>query len=88
MFDRRKALFAAVFFAVCAFAGGWASAEEAKLELLVPGELSVATEGTYPPFSMSDEKGKLSGLEIAVVGEVCKRLGLTYKPVMIKWNPS
>ena len=86
MFDRRKALFAAVFFAVCAFAGGWACAEEAKLELLVPGELSVATEGTYPPFSMSDEKGKLSGLEIAVVGEVCKRLGLTYKPVMIKWE--
>jgi len=61
-------------------------AEEGKLELLVPGELSVATEGTYPPFSMSDEKGKLAGLEIAVVEEICKRLGLTYKPVMIKWE--
>ena len=30
-----------------------------ELELLVPGELSVATEGTYPPFSMVDDKGQL-----------------------------
>lgn len=55
-------------------------------ELLVDGELSVATEGTYPPFSMVDDNGKLAGLEIAVVKEVCKRIGLTYKPVMIKWE--
>lgn len=61
-------------------------AEEGELELIVPGELSVATEGTYPPFSMADEKGKVMGLEVAVVEEVCKRLNLTYKPVMIKWE--
>jgi len=61
-----------------------AAAEE--LELLVPGELSVATEGTYPPFSMVDEKGKLYGLEIGVMKEICKRIGLKYEPVIMKWD--
>ena len=57
-----------------------------KLELLVPGQLSVATEGTYPPFSMADEKGELYGLEIGVMKEICTRIGLKYKPVIMKWD--
>jgi len=56
------------------------------LELNNPGKLSVATEGTYPPFSMVDEKGNLYGLEIGVVKEICKRLGLEYVPVLMKWE--
>lgn len=55
-------------------------------ELLTPGVLTVATEGTYPPFSMVDEKGNLDGLEIRVVKEIARRLGLEYKPVMVKWE--
>ena len=86
MMHNRKSIFSAILFAVFLFTGGISFAAEGNLELIVPGELSVATEGTYPPFSMSDEKGTLSGLEIAVVGEVCKRIGVTYKPVMIKWE--
>jgi polar amino acid transport system substrate-binding protein len=62
------------------------SAAAGDLELLVPGELSVATEGTYPPFSMVDDSGKLYGLEIGVMKEICKRLGLKYKPVIMKWD--
>jgi polar amino acid transport system substrate-binding protein len=57
-----------------------------QLELLKPGELSAATEGTFPPFSMTDASGKLEGLEIAVMGEIAKRLGLQYKPVILKWE--
>ncbi len=56
------------------------------LELLVPGELSVATEGTYPPFSMRAPSGDLDGLEIRVAKEVARRLGLEYKPVLVKWE--
>lgn len=62
-----------------------ASAEEG-LELLVPGEISVATEGTYPPFSMRAPSGELDGLEIRVVTEIARRLGLEYKPVLVKWE--
>ncbi|WP_378942370.1 transporter substrate-binding domain-containing protein [Mesorhizobium sp. ANAO-SY3R2] len=57
-----------------------------KLELLVSGEISVATEGTYPPFSMRAPNGELDGLEIRVVKEIANRLGLQYKPVLVKWE--
>ena len=62
----------------------WAAASE--LELLVPGELSAATEGTFPPFSMRDPSGKLDGLEMRIMTEITQRLGLSYKPVIIKWE--
>jgi polar amino acid transport system substrate-binding protein len=58
----------------------------ADLELIVPGELSAATEGTFPPFSMQGASGQLDGLEIRVMGEIAKRLGLKYKPVVTKWE--
>jgi polar amino acid transport system substrate-binding protein len=56
------------------------------LELLKPGELSAATEGTFPPFSMQGPDGKLDGLELRVMGEIAKRLGLAYRPVLVKWE--
>ncbi|MCA0921556.1 transporter substrate-binding domain-containing protein [Pseudooceanicola nanhaiensis] len=65
---------------------GAAQAQDGDLELLEPGVLSAATEGTYPPFSMRAPDGKLDGLEIRVMGEIAKRLGLEYKPVLVKWE--
>lgn len=76
-------LIVAIFLIGIGTAGGLKAAD---LELLKAGELSVATEGTYPPFSMVDDKGKLYGLEIGVVQEIAKRIGLKYSPVMIKWE--
>lgn len=61
-------------------------ANAADLELLQPGKLLVATEGTYAPFSMRSPDGKLDGLEIRVMTEVAKRLNLEYTPVLIKWD--
>lgn len=57
-----------------------------KLELLKPGELIVATEGTDPPYSMRGPDGKIGGLEIAVMSEVAKRLHLKLVPVVTKWD--
>lgn len=59
---------------------------EGEIELLVPGELSAATEGTYPPFSMRAPDGTLDGLEIRVMREVATRIGLEYEPVLVKWD--
>lgn len=63
-----------------------APAGAADFELVRPGKLLVATEGTYPPFSMRSPDGQLDGLEIRVSKEVAKRLGLEYEPVVIKWE--
>ncbi|MFO1061131.1 MAG: transporter substrate-binding domain-containing protein [Dongiaceae bacterium] len=56
------------------------------LELIKSGELSAATEGTFPPFSIRKPNGDLDGLEMRMMQEITKRLGLTYKPVIIKWE--
>ena len=57
-----------------------------NLELRNPGVLMSATEGTYPPFSFRGTDGKLDGLEMRMMGEICNRLGLAYEPVVIKWE--
>jgi polar amino acid transport system substrate-binding protein len=76
------------FFAAAALAIGLGtSALQAQdLELVKPGKLLVATEGTYPPFSMRAPDGAVDGLEVRVGKEVAKRLGLEYEPVIIKWE--
>ncbi|MET0257260.1 MAG: transporter substrate-binding domain-containing protein [Methylobacterium sp.] len=55
-------------------------------ELLVPGKLQAATEGTFSPFSMRAPDGTLDGLEIRVMKEVARRMGVEYVPVLIKWD--
>ncbi|WP_025245095.1 transporter substrate-binding domain-containing protein [Candidatus Sodalis pierantonius] len=65
---------------------GASAADDGALELKQPGKLSVATEGTDPPFSMRSADGKLDGLEIRVMKEVAKRLHLEYVPVITKWD--
>lgn len=58
----------------------------ADLELIKPGELSAATEGTYPPYSMQNEQGELDGIDVRLMREIAKRLGLEYKPVLLKFD--
>lgn len=57
-----------------------------ELELNTPGVLSVSTEGTFPPFSMTTTSGELDGIEIALWKEITQRMGLKYEPVVIKWE--
>jgi polar amino acid transport system substrate-binding protein len=67
--------------------GAFGSAVAADpLELLVPGQLSAATEGTYPPFSMQNEQGELDGIDVRLMREVARRLGLEYKPIVTKFD--
>jgi polar amino acid transport system substrate-binding protein len=56
------------------------------LELVTPGQLTAATEGTYPPFSMQNAQGELDGIDVRLVREIAKRLGLEYKPVLLKFD--
>ncbi len=58
----------------------------ADLELIEPGVLSTATEGSFPPFSIRDASGDLGGFELEIIREIASRLGLEHKPVIIKWD--
>jgi ABC-type amino acid transport substrate-binding protein len=42
----------------------------AKRDVLVIG-----TDATYPPFEFVDEKGKISGVSVAIGEEIAKKLG-------------
>jgi len=65
---------------------GTAHMRAAELELLRQGEIIVATDPTFAPFSTRGPDGDLHGLEIVLMQEVAKRLGLEYKPVLVKWE--
>lgn len=80
--------FKALIVAAAVFAGlaVTPNVNAADLELLQPGKLLAATEGTFSPFSMRAPDGKLDGLEIRVMTEIAKRLNLEYTPVLIKWD--
>ena len=62
-----------------------ASATEA-LELLQPGKLSCGADGGYPPFSFTNDKGEFDGLEVRVMKEMARRVGLEYTPVVVKFD--
>lgn len=79
-----KGLLAAAALALAT--AGPAAAADDKLELNTPGEITVSTEGTFPPFSMRTAGGELDGIEIRLWKEIAKRLGLEYKPVILKWE--
>jgi polar amino acid transport system substrate-binding protein len=50
--------------------------------------LRIATTGTAAPFSMQGkyEGHNLDGLEIRMMCEVTKRLGVVYEPVVLQWD--
>lgn len=59
---------------------------QGALELVRPGELSACTEGTFPPFSMTDARGQLDGIEIRLMRAIAAKLMLTYRPIIQKWE--
>lgn len=61
------------------------SADAAKYTLVTPGTLTIATEGTYKPFSYHDETGELVGYDIEVAKAVAEKLGLEPKFEETEW---
>lgn len=50
------------------------------------GKLVVGTEGTYPPFTFHDDKGKLTGFDVEIAEEVGKRLGVKVEFLETQWD--
>ena len=61
------------------------SADAAKYTLVTPGTLTIATEGTYKPFSYHDETGELVGYDVEVSKAVAEKLGLEVKFQETEW---
>ncbi|WP_274361706.1 amino acid ABC transporter substrate-binding protein [Paenibacillus thermotolerans] len=49
-------------------------------------QLTIGTEGTYAPFTFHDNSGKLTGFDIEIAEEVCRRAGFAPKFIEAKWD--
>jgi cystine transport system substrate-binding protein len=56
------------------------------LGLVSGGTLTVATEGTYRPFSVHDESGALVGFDVEIAEAVADKLGLEVKFEETQWD--
>ena len=83
------ALTASVALGLSACAGSPAASSTAAgddLGLVTAGTLTVATEGTYRPFSFQDASGELTGFDVEVVTAVADELGLDIVFQQTQWD--
>ncbi|MFJ8262786.1 transporter substrate-binding domain-containing protein [Rummeliibacillus sp. NPDC094406] len=50
------------------------------------GVINIGLEGTFPPFSFHDSKGKLTGFEYEIADQIAKDLGVKPNYVETKWD--
>lgn len=60
--------------------------DDGGLGLVEDGTLTVATEGTYKPFSYHDDTGELVGYDVDVARAVGERLGLKVEFAETQWD--
>lgn len=64
-----------------------ASASDDDYGLVTPGTLTVATEGTYRPFTFHDEgSGDLVGFDVEIIEAVAEKLGLEVEFRETEWD--
>jgi cystine transport system substrate-binding protein len=84
------ALAASAALALSACSSGGASPESSaagdEFGLAKAGTLTVATEGTYRPFSFHDETGDLVGFDVEIAEAVADRLGLEVSFEETQWD--
>ncbi|MHC2998217.1 amino acid ABC transporter substrate-binding protein [Microbacterium sp. HJ5] len=80
---------AALALSACSSAGTPApsgSAEGDDFGLVTEGTLTVATEGTYRPFTFHDETGELVGFDVEIAEAVADKLGLEVVFQETQWD--
>ena len=50
------------------------------------GELIIGLDDSFPPMGFRDEAGELTGFDVEMAQEVCKRLGVTAVLQPIDWS--
>jgi len=82
------AVAATLALAACSQAAGPAptGAADDDLGLVTAGTLTVATEGTYRPFSYHDASGDLTGYDVEIIEAVADKLGLDVAFRETQWD--
>jgi arginine/ornithine transport system substrate-binding protein len=80
-FSRRRGALAALAATVAVLGVGTADIAAARAESLL-----VAVEGEYPPFNVTDKKGRLTGFDVDIANAICKALDASCKLVKQQWD--
>jgi arginine/ornithine transport system substrate-binding protein len=80
--SRRRGAVAAALVAAAAVLGiGAADVAPARADSLL-----VAIEGEYPPFNLTDKKGRLAGFDVDIANALCEVIGASCKLVKQQWD--
>ena len=80
-------LILAIFLGACVNTESTTSEVSNKLEQIKEaGVIKVGLEGTFPPFSLHDESGKLVGFEVEIAEVIAKDLGVEVDFIETKWD--
>ncbi len=83
----KAALFAAAFLIVALFSSCKTKKEKNLLERVkAKGELSIATEGVWAPWTYHDATGELTGFDIDLSKALCERLGVKARFIETPWD--
>ncbi len=80
------ALSAVLALTACSTSSGQPGAGGEDLGLAKAGTLTVATEGTYRPFTYHDETGKLVGYDVEIIEAVAEKLDLKVEFQETQWD--
>jgi arginine/ornithine transport system substrate-binding protein len=79
--SRRRNALAALVAAVAALGVGAVVPTAARAETL-----RVAIEGEYPPFNLTDKKGRLAGFDVDIANALCEAIDASCKLVKQQWD--
>ena len=75
-----------ILLAVVALMSMTAFAEDALTRIQEKGEIVIATEGTWAPWTYHDENGDLVGFDVEVATKIAEKLGVTAKFEECAWD--
>lgn len=83
-------ILAVLITAVSLFAGGTqevsSSSDDSLKYIMEKGEIVLGLDDSFPPMGFRDENGDITGFDIDLAKEVCKRLGVTLRLQPIDWD--
>lgn len=76
-----------LFVLLAAFTGGCLKTQEAQQTKPASSRQVLVFAGDpYPPFVYTGDDGRLTGIDIELLQEACKRMGVDYRYKLINWN--
>ena len=78
-------VFCFTVFAICGCAKK-TSGDELLGEIKKKGEMVIATEGTWAPWTFHDEKDMLTGFDIEVARKIAEKIGVKANFVEVEWD--